>query len=203
MTQPSFVPIVEADQVRQAHRVHAPRDWRATRPADRRGPTPRRPEFGTPGPDTGYGLLVAERLFADRVRCAAGESVHDALAAAAEVGGARAALFGRAPVGKDIEHALTLFGLLGDAPADLVAWRAPRLRSAAHEYRVRRALVDAVPEATLRLTPEQVLARLGQWRTLLAGGTSGVTTGSGGSVEAGDGSEAGGGTAEAAGSAEE
>lgn len=168
MTQPSFVPIVEADQVRQAHRVHAPRDWRATRPADLRGgPAPRRREFGTPGPDAGYGMLVAERLFADKVQCVEGESAHDALAAAAEVGGARAALFGRAPVGKDVEHALVLFGLLGDAPADLVAWRAPRIRSAAHEYRKRRALVDAVPEATLRLTPEQVRGRLAEWRTLL------------------------------------
>ena len=172
MTQPSFVPIVEADQVRQSYRVHAPLDWRATRPGDLHGsPAARRREFGTPGPDAGYGLLVAEQLFADKVQCVGGESVHDALAAAAEVGGARAALFGRAPVGKDVEHALTLFGLLGGAPADLVAWRSQRVRSAAHEYRKRRALVDAVPEATLRLTPEQVRSRLGAWRTLLVDDT--------------------------------
>lgn len=167
MTQPRYVPIVESDQVREAYQVHAPRDWRADRPADLRGPTPRRRDFGTPGPDQGYGLLVAERLFADRVQVQAGESVHDALAAAAEIGGARAALFGRAPVGKDVEHALVLLGFLGDAPADLVSWRAPRVRSAAHEARRRRALVDAVPDATLRLTPDQVRARLPEWRTLL------------------------------------
>lgn len=169
MTQPSFVPIVEADQVRPSYLVRAPGDWRADRPADHRGgPSPRRREFGTPGPDQGYGLLVAERLFADRVQLAEGESLHDALAVAAEIGGARAALFGRAPVGKDVELALTLLGLLGDAPADLVAWRRSRIRSAAHEYRVRRAVVDLVPEATLRCTPDAVRTRLGQWRQLFA-----------------------------------
>lgn len=193
MTQPSFVPIVEADQVRDAYQMHAPRHWRATRPADHRGgPTPRRREFGTPGPDQGYALLVAERLFADRVQLTEGESVHDALAAAAEVGAARAALFGRAPVGKDVELALALFGLLGDAPADLVAWRQPRIRSCAHEYRLRRALVDLVPEETLRLTPDEVRARSGRWRELFAddGHPAPSTTATGPASESGEAAEA-------------
>ena len=167
MTQPSYVPIVEADQVRQSYRAHAPRDWRADRPADLRGgPRPRRPVFGTPGPDQGYALLLAERMFAERVQVTDGESVADALHGAAEVGGARAALFGRAPVATDIEHALVLFGFLGSAPGDLVAWRVPRFRSVAHHYRERRALVDLVPDATLRLSPDEVRAQLAQWRQL-------------------------------------
>lgn len=111
-------------------------------------------------------MLVAERLFADRVQAGAGEVLADVLAGAADIGGARAALFGRAPVGRDVEHALTLFGYLGDAPDDLVTWRTPLLRSAAHEYQVRQALVDLVPDETLRLTVDQVRQRLGQWRQL-------------------------------------
>ena len=167
MTQPSYVPIVEADQVRPSYRAHAPRDWRADRPADLRGgPRPRRREFGTPGPDQGYALLLAERMFAERVQTADGESVADALHGAAEVGSARAALFGRAPVAKDIEHALVLFGFLGSAPSDLVAWRVPRFRSVAHHYRERRELVDLVPDASLRLTPDEIRDRLARWREL-------------------------------------
>lgn len=167
MTQPSYAPISQPDQVRASYRLHPPRDWRADRPGDRRGgPAPRRREFGTPGPDKGYAMLVAERLFADRVQAGAGEVLADVLAGAADIGGARAALFGRAPVGRDVEHALTLFGYLGDAPDDLVTWRTPLLRSAAHEYQVRQALVDLVPDETLRLTVDQVRQRLGQWRQL-------------------------------------
>ena len=167
MTQPSYVPIVEADQVRPAYRAHPPRDWRADRPADRRGgPSPRRAEFGTPGPDQGYALLLADRMFAERVQTADGESVADALHGAAEVGAARAAQFGRAPIAKDVEHGLVLFGFLGSAPSDLVAWRVPRFRSVAHHAHARRQLVDMVPDSTLRLTPDEIRGRLGQWRDL-------------------------------------
>jgi hypothetical protein len=168
MTQPSYVPITEADQVRPAHQVEAPRRWRADRPADHRGgPEPRRREHGTPGPDQGYALLLAERLFADRLQLQPGEEPHDVLLAAAELGAARAATFGRAPVARDIELALVLLGALGGGPDDLVAWRQRTVRGAAHEYRIRRALVDAVPEATLRLTADQVRSRLGRWRELI------------------------------------
>ena len=60
-------------------------------------------------------------------------------------------MFGRAPVAKDIELGLILFGFLGGAPDDLVAWRAPLFQAAAHHYRQQRAIAGAVPEETLRL----------------------------------------------------
>jgi hypothetical protein len=122
----------------------------------------------TPLDISSSGRTVRFHLFADRVQAGSGEVVADVLASAADIGGTRAALFGRAPVGKDVEHALALFGYLGDAPDDLVAWRTPLFRSAAHEYQVRQALVDLVPDETLRLTADQVRQRLGQWRALLA-----------------------------------
>jgi hypothetical protein len=168
MTQPSYVPIVEADQVRPSYRVQAPPRWRADRPADHRGgPQPRRPERGTPGPDQGYALLLAERLFASRLQCRPGESDHDVLAVAAELGAARAASFGRAPVAADVELALVLLGALGDGPEELADWRAQTLRGASHDYRRRRQLVDQVPAGTWRLDVADARARLGQWRTLL------------------------------------
>jgi hypothetical protein len=173
VTQPSYVPIIEADQVRPSYRLRTPLPWRAERVADLRSPgQPRGPELGTPGPDQGYALLLAERLFGDQLQLSPGVSAHDAMAGAAEVAGARAALFGRAPVGRDVEMALRLFGFLGDAPAELIAWRDELFQAAAHHYERRRRIVDAVPEATLRMTPEQVQARLGEWRALVSPGAA-------------------------------
>jgi hypothetical protein len=155
MTQPSYVPIGEADQVRPAYRLRTPAVWRQDRVAE------------LPGPDQGYALLVAHELFADRLQLSPGITVEDALVGSAAVASARAALFGRAPVGKDVELALVLFGLLGAAPPELIAFRAPLFQAAAHHYRQQRRIVEAVPESTLRLTPDLVRARLADWRSLV------------------------------------
>jgi hypothetical protein len=168
MTQPSYVPIGEADQVRPAYRLKTPADWRQDRVAELLSPVhPRGRDLGVPGPDQGYALLVAHQLFADRLELTPGITTEDALVGAAAVASARAALFGRAPVGKDVELALILFGFLGDAPPDLIARRAPLFQAAAHHYRQQRRIVEAVPEETLRLTPDLVRDRLADWRQLI------------------------------------
>jgi hypothetical protein len=168
MTQPSYVPIVEADQVRPAYRLRTPTGWKPERVADLRTPgQPRGKELGIPGPDQGYALLLAHRLFEERLQLSPGVTAEDALVGAAAVASARAALFGRAPVARDVEMALMLFGFLGDAPPDLVAWRTPLFQAAGHHYEVQRRIVESVPEPTLRLTAEQVHAQLLQWRPLL------------------------------------
>ena len=152
MTQPSYVPIVDADQVRPSYRLRTPGDWRADRVGDVVGPEhPRGRDLGVPGPDQGYALLLAHQLFEDRV-----------------VASARAGRFGRAPVAKDLEFALTLFGFLGDAPDDLVAWRSELFAGAAHHYRLRRRIVETVPDATLPLAPDEVRTEMSRWRGLLA-----------------------------------
>lgn len=167
MTQPSYVPIVEADQVRPAYRLRTPLPWRAERVADLRTPgQPRGRELGVPGPDQGYALLLAERLFESRLRLTSGITAEDALIGASAVAAARAARFGRAPVARDVEMALILFGFLDDAPEDLVQWRSMLFPAVSHHYERQRQIVDAVPEATLRLTPEQVHAQLSEWRRL-------------------------------------
>ena len=168
MTQPNFVPIVETDQVRPSYRLGTPRDWRAGRVADLRGPEQLRgAELGVPGPDQGYALLLAHTQFEDRLELSPGITAEDALVACAAVGSRRAALFGRAPVAKDIELALVLFGFLGGTPDDLVAWRAPLFQAAAHHYQQLRTIVGAVSEDTLRLTPTEVRGRLSAWRSML------------------------------------
>jgi hypothetical protein len=169
MTQPSYVPIVEADQVRPAYRLRTPLPWKADRVADLRTPgQPRGKEMGIPGPDQGYALLLAHRLFPGRLELSGGVTADDALLGASAVASARAACFGRAPVAKDVEMPLVLFGFLGDAPEDLVSWRTGLFRGAAHHYEQQRRIVDAVPDATLRLGPDEVRARLGEWRTLMS-----------------------------------
>ncbi len=121
-----------------------------------------------PGPDQGYALLLAHTLFEDRIELTDGITAEDALVGCAGVASRRASLFGRAPVAKDIELALVLFGFLGGAPAELVAWRAPLFEAAAHHYQQQRAIAGAVSEETLRLSPAEVRARLSDWRSMLA-----------------------------------
>ena len=109
------------------------------------------------GPDQGYALELATR-FKDRLALEPGEHAEDVLSGAVAIALRRAAIFGRAPISADIELALRLFGcLVGDrgaaVPGELVAWRREHLAGAAHDYWARRALADAVPEATLRLSP--------------------------------------------------
>jgi len=170
MTQPSYVPIGEADQVRPAYQLRTPADWRQDRVAELLSPQhPQGRDLGVPGPDQGYALLVAHKLFADRLELSPGVTAEDALVGGAAVASSRAALLGRAPVGKDVELALVLFGFLGDAPPALIAWRDPLFQAAAHHYRQQRRIVEAVPESTRRLTPDQVRAQLADWRTLVTG----------------------------------
>jgi hypothetical protein len=168
MTQPSYVPIGEADQVRPAYRLRTPAKWRQDRVAELLTPEhPRGRDLGVPGTDQGYALLVAHELFADRLELTPGITAEDALVGCAAVANSRSSLFGRAPVGKDVELGLVLFGFLGSAPSELVSWRAPLFQAAAHHYRQQRRIVESVPESTLRLTPDQVRSQMAAWRTLV------------------------------------
>ena len=67
----------------------------------------------------------------------------------------RAALVGRAPCIYDVRFALNLWGFLDDVPAERVATRRAAFSSISHDYVAQRALVDSVPEETLRLSPEE------------------------------------------------
>lgn len=166
MTQPDYVPLADTDRVRPSDRLPAPLAWAPDRPGDLDEQRP--PEgrlFGAAGPDLGYGMKLANRLRPQLV-VPEGESVDDAVAACFACGARRASAWGRAPVIHDLRWAYTLWGFLGPAPEALVAFRAPRVRGAAHDYTVQRAVVDAVAPAALTLTPDQVAQRLGAWREL-------------------------------------
>ncbi len=166
MAAPDYVPPSPADKPRSSLAIPPPAPWRAARPADLQRGQPLGPGLGRPGPDQGYVLTLAPR-FRDRLRLQEGEHRSDVVAGCAAVALRRASMFGRAPVVYDLELAFGLFGFLDDAPADLVAWRRSAFAGASHDYWDQRALVDMVPEATLRLGPAEVRRRLGEWRTLV------------------------------------
>lgn len=124
------------------------------------------PGLGNQGPDQGYALKLAERC-AGQLVLAAGEREDDALAGCVAVALRRASMFGRAPVMHDLRLALELFGFLGEADAELVAWRRDQFAGAAghHGYRVKLRLADLIPSDTLRLTPAAVAGLCAEnWR---------------------------------------
>jgi hypothetical protein len=160
MTQPTFVPISETDQVRPARHLHVPGTWTTSRPAELKTPTALRgPSIGTPGTDAGFALRLARRFEHD-LKLTEGETEHDVLLGCALIAARRAALYGRAPSIYDVQVALALWGFLVDAPADLVAARRLAFSSVSHDYVAQRALVEATPDSSLRLTPDQARATL-------------------------------------------
>jgi hypothetical protein len=162
VTQPTFVPITDADQVRPARHLHVPTAWVTDRPAELDVPTaPKGPSVGTPGPDAGFALRLAHR-YEDELRLGDGETQHDALVGCALIAARRAALVGRAPCIYDVQVALALWGFLIDAPPALREARRLAFSAVSHDYVAQRALVDAMSEETLRLTPAEAHARVGE-----------------------------------------
>jgi hypothetical protein len=124
--------------------------------------------LGSQGPDQGYALLLARR-FEGKLALAEGEHEADVIAGGVAIALRRASIFGRAPVIHDLRLAFELFGFLDeDADEELVAHRREVFEELAnpHHYFEVRHLAGAVPEATLRLTPDQVRARRSEWRSL-------------------------------------
>jgi hypothetical protein len=132
--------------------VHMPpaRGWRADRPGDLGAIQPKGAFLGSPGPNVGYALNLANRA-RDRMRLEPTEHAEDAISVVAALAMKRASTFGRGPTVNDVDFALELMGYLGDTPDDVRAWRPGVVRAAAHEYAVRRAVVDTVSTGLLRL----------------------------------------------------
>ncbi|MBW3546956.1 MAG: hypothetical protein KY452_02310 [Actinobacteria bacterium] len=168
MPTPEFVPSTPGQQPRRGLPLPPARAWTADRPADLGPRQPTGTTLGHPGPDQGYALTLVTH-FRDRLVLAEGEHAEDAVAGCVGVALKRASLFGRAPVIHDLDMAFTLWGFLGDAPPELIELRRPLFQAASHEYWEQRAIVDRVPEATLRLTLPQLKQRWpGEWRQLLS-----------------------------------
>lgn len=172
MAAPKFAPVAPIDETRGYESPpYVPERWLADRPAEVRGRQPTGARLGFQGPDQGYALALAE-LLRPEVRVLERESVDDALAGCTAIGLRRASLYGRAPVLPDLRIAVTIWGFFDPAPPDeLVEIRRTAfdgVSDSLHHYEERRALVDSVPEATLRQTLEAVRSAYpARWRELL------------------------------------
>jgi hypothetical protein len=179
MAAPEFVPLKPNDRVRNYSSPPGRGDaWLPVRPAEvvTNGGQPDSDSdagrMGAPGPDQGY-LLSLVPLLRSELQLTGVEQIADAEAGGVAVALKRASLFGRAPVVHDLRVAYTVWGFLdASAPADLVAERSARFEGVhltAHHYPELRAVADAVPEATLRLTPAEVAREhAADWRSLLS-----------------------------------
>lgn len=172
MAAPSYVPTSPTNVVWS---YESPpwreRSWLADRPGDLGGEgQPAGEQLGNPGPDQGYAYRLVKQ-FAGQVFTSEGEHDADVVAGAIAVAMKRAALFGRAPVVHDLRVAFTVWGYLDEKPsAELVAVRRSLFAEVAngHHYNLLRAVADAVPPSTLRLTPDEVTKRhRADWRSLL------------------------------------
>lgn len=171
MAAPEFVPTRPAQRVR-SYSSPPPRGggWRADRPAELRGLQPAGEQLGTPGPDQGYALTLAER-FSGKLFLADGEHEADALAAGSAIAMKRSGLFGRAPVIHDLRVGLVIWGLLdSSAPEDLIEVRREwfeEVHLSIHYGQLQR-IVDAAPAPVLRLPHSAIEQRYtADWRSCL------------------------------------
>ena len=168
---PEYVPQPAIKHVRSYESPpRRPDSWAPDRPGDVAAGFERGDRFGSPGPDQGYVLVLARR-FRGQLQLASDENEDDAVAGAVAVALKRASLFGRAPVIHDVQVALTVWGFLGNAPPDLIAYRQRLFAEVAnpHHYPEQRRIVDLVPDAVLMQTPEQVAqAQRADWKSVLS-----------------------------------
>jgi hypothetical protein len=167
-----FVPERIEDEPRQEPnlppgvKMPAARQWLADRPGDLPAGQPTGKLLGSPGPNVGYALTLAHRV-RDQFVLAPHEHLDDAMDVVAEVAMRRAAIFGRAPVMRDVEFGMQIMGYRGDADPGFVTWRVRAVHGAHHDYYERRALVDAIPVDILRLVPSALPAHLAEARDAL------------------------------------
>ena len=170
MAAPEYVPtpVNEKARVPWESPDHVPSAWTLDRPAEvGQGAQPSGPRLGSPGPDIGYALTLAE-LLRPEVRLTPGDQLDDAMVGCTAIAMRRAALFGRAPVMADLRLAFTIWGWFDEAPPeDLRATRRAVFEGASHDYDIARGVVDRVPDETLRVTlAEATAAYPSRWREL-------------------------------------
>jgi len=147
-----------------------PDAWSPERPGVVEGLQPRGRRLGAQGPDQGFALMIAERL-APKLRLHGAERTDDAIRGCLGIALRRASLFGRAPVVHDLTIAFTIWGYFDETPPIELLQRRHELFEGVgqvnHHYAEGRKIADLVPEATLRMTPDQAKAAYpSRWQEL-------------------------------------
>jgi hypothetical protein len=173
MAAPKFTPVTPTDTPRHyASPDHVPSSWKPDRPGEIDGFQPKGDRLGSPGPDQGFAIKIANSL-RPKVHLQPGENIDDVMRGCLGVALRRASMFSRAPVVHDLTIAFTVWGFFDEHPdAELVELRRALfegLRHVAHHYAEWRIVVDHVPAETLKMIPAQVDAKYASnWRDLLA-----------------------------------
>lgn len=144
MTQPTFVPIPESALVRPSIATPAPEIGRAKKPGLLGAPfRTRGVGQGTPTPDAGFALTLAERAVHE-LKLDKGLDEHDVVAGVAALAAKRAGALGRGPSQHDVQAVLDHFGFGTTVSAPARAARAQAFRGIGHSYFLLMAFVDGV-----------------------------------------------------------
>ncbi|CAN5371255.1 MAG: hypothetical protein ACR2JP_09220 [Acidimicrobiia bacterium] len=171
MGQQPNIELEISDLPRPTSHPPAERRWSPDRPGDLYGPddVPWGGAFGTIGPDTGYVMTLVRRL---DIATGPGEHRNNAEVGIAALAAARASHFGRAPMGGDIDVAMTILGYLAEGmpedlidrlAADRIGWTA----NLGHDVGRTRQLVAAVPIEDLAAPLDDLRARMARGERLI------------------------------------
>jgi hypothetical protein len=172
MAAPKFSPSSPVEDARGYQSPpHVPDTWRPTRPAEIHGFQPEGARMGYQGPDQGFAIKLANSI-KGRIHVRPHESDSDAVRGCLAIALRRASMFSRAPVIHDLTIAFTAWGFFDEnPPAELLAMRRRLFEgvgNVVHHYDEGRILADSFPEATLRMSPEQVASAYpAKWRDLV------------------------------------
>jgi hypothetical protein len=151
MGQEPNIEVTPDDLPRGSPQPQAARRWRPARPGVITSPDQMRwgGAFGTPGPDTGYALVLIRRAqLPDHSPSMEGLLI--------TLMGARSSLFGRAPIQEDLEVALMILGI-GDGLPEWVTERGRRwLQAAGREKVPGRSVLAELDQEVLRAKPGQI-----------------------------------------------
>ncbi len=147
------------------------RRWKPQRPGEMNTPAevPWGGAFGTTGPDTGYAMRLVQQRDIPHVE---GEDHHSVQIAIVTLAGARASHYGRAPIGQDVDVAMTLLGYMdeGMPPAlmeELRVTRRPHIANIGHDAGRERAMMAAVPVDVLVSSLENIRTRMAAGERLI------------------------------------
>ncbi len=156
MTQPTFNPIDDASAVRKSTPTPTPELGRPLKVGLLRSPTSKSGRGrGTPGPDGGYALRLADHL-GHQLVLTPRENLHDVEVGLAALATKRAGLAGRGPTMTDLKAAADLFGFRDQATEELTVDRLRRFSGLGHSYFALRRFVDSVSDAALRQDSDAV-----------------------------------------------
>ncbi len=157
MAQPNFAPISETSRLRSIDELEVPRRWSPYRTGElrfnKKPGQPRGKWLGSPGPDLGYALKLAEHL-EHHIKLGKDESLHDAIDGIVVVAMKRSSYFGRAPMIGDIKFAINICGFSADLSGDKAKRRQELFASIGHSYDKKRRLASLINEDLLQLSPE-------------------------------------------------